>query len=138
MSDQTDEKFATMSGTPSAQSGVDAFGASVPELVEPAVLGAHGLAVERHEEFVHRAHHVRMRVERAACEAHIGGPVFAKTFHELTAAAEHADRKSAAQRLAIGDQVGAYAEIFLGAAQGQAKAHEHFVEDEHDAALAAD
>ena len=42
------------------------------------------------------------------------------------------------RRLAVGDHVGADAEIFLRAAGGEPEADEHLVEDQHDVALGAD
>ena len=53
-------------------------------------------------------------------------------------AAHDADGKTAAHRLAVGHDIGLDAEIFLGAARRQAEADEDLVEDQHDAALAAD
>ena len=79
-----------------------------------------------------------MRIEGAAGKADIGGPVFAEALHQLVAAADDADRQSAAERLAVGDEVGLDAEIFLRAAFGEPKADEDFVEDQHDIALGAD
>ena len=46
--------------------------------------------------------------------------------------------KSAAQRLAIGDEIGAHTEVLLRAALGEAKADKHFVEDQDNVALGAD
>ena len=87
---------------------------------------------------MHRRHHVRMRVERAAGKADVGRTVVAEPLHQVLAAADDADRKPAAERLAVGDEVGLDAEIFLRAAYGEAKADEHLVEDQDDVALAAD
>ena len=53
-------------------------------------------------------------------------------------AAHHADGQAAAECLAVGDEVGPDAEIFLRAAERQAEADEDLVEDQHDAALGAD
>ena len=61
-----------------------------------------------------------------------------KRFIRSRAAAHHADRQAAAERLAVGDEVGADAEIFLRAAGREAEADEHLVEDQHDVALGAD
>ena len=94
--------------------------------------------IERHEEFVHGAHDVGMRIERAARETHVRGPVLPEALHEVLASAEHAHGQPAAQRLAVGDHVGAHAEVFLRAARSQAESHEHLVEDQHDAAFGAD
>ncbi len=46
--------------------------------------------------------------------------------------------KSAAERLAVGDEIGAHAEILLRAAVREAEADKHLVEDQHDVALGAD
>src|SRR5262249_28125638 len=80
----------------------------------------------------------RMRVERTAGEANISGTGVAVTLHQITAAAHDADRKTAAQRLAVSDEVGADAKIFLGAAFGEPKADEDLVKDQNNVALAAD
>ena len=96
-----------------------------------------GLA-SRLEEFIHRRHHVGVRIEGAAGEADIGGAVVAKTPHQLLAAADHADGKAAGEALAVGHHVGANAKIFLGAAGGEAEADEDFIEDQDDAAFGAD
>jgi hypothetical protein len=78
-----------------------------------------------------------VRVEGAAREADVGRPLFAEALHQLAPAADHAHRQAAAQRLAVGDHVGAHAEVLLRAARRQPEADEHLVEDQHDAALAA-
>ena len=90
------------------------------------------------EEFVHRCHNVGMGVERATGEADVGRAIVAEALHVLVVSADDADGKSAAHRFPIGHEVGLDAEIFLGAAQRQAEAHEDLVEDQHDVALAAD
>ena len=79
-----------------------------------------------------------MRVERAARKADVGRPIVAEPLHQVLAAADHADRKSAADRLAIGHEVGPHAEVFLRAAKREAKADEHLVEDQNDIPLGAD
>src|SRR5215468_5006070 len=79
-----------------------------------------------------------MRVERAAGEADVDRPVVAEAFHELLAAAEHADGQAAAEALAVGDQVGLDAEILLRAAESEPEADEDLIEDQDDMALAAD
>ena len=61
-----------------------------------------------------------------------------KRFIRSLAAADDADRQAAAERLAVGDEVGAHAEIFLRAARREAEADEDLVEDQHDVALGAD
>ncbi len=79
-----------------------------------------------------------MRVERAAGKADIAGTIVAEALHQRTLAADNADRQSAAQRLAVGHQIGANAEIILRAALGEAEADEDLVEDQNDAAFGAD
>ena len=81
---------------------------------------------------------MRMRVEGAAGEADVGRALVAVALHPRRAAADHAHRQPAAQRLAVGDQVGLHAEVALRAARAEAEAHEHLVEDQRDAALGAD
>ena len=71
-------------------------------------------------------------------KADIGRPILAEAFHQVLAPADNADRQAAAERLAVGDEVGADAEIILGAAGREAEADEDLVKDQHDAALAAD
>ena len=90
------------------------------------------------QELVHRRHDVGMRIERAAGEADVGRPVVAKALHQFAAAAHDADRKPAAERLAVGHEIGAHAEIVLRAAVGEAEADEHLVEDQDDVAFGAD
>ena len=79
-----------------------------------------------------------MRVEGAARKANVHRTVVAIAFHELSAAAHYADRKPAAERLAIGHEIGPHAEVFLCAARRQPEAEEYLVEDQRDAALCAD
>src|SRR5205814_2597409 len=90
------------------------------------------------EEFVHRRHDVRVRIEGAARETDVGGTVLSEAAHQILATADHADGKSASKALAVGHHVGADAEIFLGAASGEAEADEDLVKNQHDAALGAD
>src|SRR5260221_5330897 len=78
-----------------------------------------------------------MRIECSSCETTVGRAVVAKPLHVLACAAEHTDRQSAAERLAVRDEVGAHAEVLLGAAAGQSKTEEHLVEDQDDAAFRA-
>ncbi len=87
---------------------------------------------------MHRAHHIRMRVERAARETDVRRPVLAEALHQLALARNRTDRQAAAERLAVGHHVGPHAEVFLRAAQSEAEADEHLVEDQHDAAIGAD
>ena len=79
-----------------------------------------------------------MRIERAAGKADVGGTIVAEPLHQLAAAADDADRQPAAERLAVGDEIGAHAEILLRAAWGETEADEHLVEDQDDVALGAD
>ena len=78
-----------------------------------------------------------MRVERAARETAVGGAIVAKPLHVLARAAEHADGQSAAERLAVRDEIGAHAEVLLGAAAGQSETEKHLVEDQDDPAFRA-
>src|SRR5579863_5310196 len=87
---------------------------------------------------MHRRHDVRMGVESTAGKAHISRAVLAKAPHQLLFAADHADRQSAADGFAVGDHVGAHAEIFLGAATRKPEADKYLIEYEYDVALAAD
>lgn len=57
--------------------------------------------------------------------------------HDRALAAEAADRHAAADDLAEGGQVGVDAVVRLGAAEGDAEAGHHFVEDQHHAVLVA-
>ncbi len=129
----------TRTGRPAAASAVvERLGAAVPGLVQPVVDRAEVRAGEPAQELVHRRHHIGMRVEGAAGEADVGRPVVAEAAHQILAAAHHADRQAAGEALAVGHHVGLDAEIFLGAAGGEAEADEHLVEDQDDAALGAD
>ena len=76
-----------------------------------------------------------MRIERAARKADIRRAVLAEAAHQSAPAAQHADGQPAGHRLAVGDHVGAHAEILLRAAGREPEADEHLVEDQHDAAL---
>ncbi len=78
-----------------------------------------------------------MAVERAAGEHDVDRAVVAIPAHQRRTAAQHADRQAAAQRLAVGDEIGADAEIVLRAAAGEAKAGENVIEDQDDAVLGA-
>ena len=102
-----------------AQVLVEPLRPAVPQLVEVAIkrLGLRRFQVL--QELVHRPHHHGMRVERAAGKADVGRPVVAKPLHQVLAAADHADRKSAADGLAVGHEVGPDAEVFLRAAEAR-------------------
>ena len=65
--------------------------------------------------------HVRMRVERAAREARVARPVVAEALHEAVRAADDADGQPAAERLAVGHEIGAHAEVLLRAAARRAE-----------------
>ena len=120
------------------QPRVQRLGAAVPGLVEPLVDGIEVRAGEAAEEFIHRRHHIGMRIEGAAGKADVGGAVVAEATHQVLAAADHADGEATREALAVSHHVGANAEIFLGAAGGEAEADEDFIEDQHDAAFGAD
>ena len=64
--------------------------------------------------------------------------VFPDQVHQARASAERTQGQSAAERFAVGDQVGLHAVVFLGTAVGEAKAGHHFVEDEWNAGIARD
>ena len=88
---------------------------------------------------MHRAHHVGVRVERAAREADVGRAVVAEALHRARLRPHSTPTgQPAAQRLAVGDHVGAHAEVLLRAARREPEADEHLVEDQHDPALGAD
>ena len=89
------------------------------------------------QKFVHCRHDVRMRVESAAGKADVRRAVVAKALHQIAASAHHADRQPAAQRLAVGHDIGAHAEILLGSADGETKADKDLVEDQNDISLGA-
>ncbi len=110
----------------------------IPSLIEIAVKCFDVRRLEMAQEFVHRRHDVGMRIERAAGKADVGRAVIAETPHQIPAPAYDADREPAAKCLAVSDQIGADAEIFLGAAFGKAKTEEDLVENENDVLLAAD
>ena len=79
-----------------------------------------------------------MRVERAARETRVARPLVAKAFHETVRAADDTDRQPTTERLAVGDEIGAHAEILLRAAAREPETHEDVVDDQHDAAARAD
>ena len=79
-----------------------------------------------------------MRIERAARKAQIQRPVVAEALHEAGAAAEHADRQSATERLAIGHDIGSNPEVFLRATVREAESDEDLIENEDDATPGAD
>lgn len=86
---------------------------------------------------MHGPHHIRVGIEGAARKAQVGRAL-GLAAHQRRLAADHADRKPAAQGLAVDHQIGLDAEIFLRAARCEPEADEHLVQDQHDAALAAD
>src|SRR5208283_2459085 len=112
--------------------------ALIPNAIEIAIKVAPGGPLEPLQEAPHRADHVRVGIEGAAGETNVSRAILAKAPHQIFAAAEHADRKTAAERLAVSDQIGLDAEEFLRAAAREAEADEHLVEDQHDAPLRAD
>ena len=87
---------------------------------------------------MHGPHHIRVGIEGAARKAQVGRALGLEAAHQRRLAADHADRKTAAQGLAVDHQIGLDAEIFLRAARCEPEADEHLVQDQHDAALAAD
>ncbi len=78
-----------------------------------------------------------MRIEGAARETDVGRPVVAKAAHVCVLAAKHPNRQAAGHGLAVSHHIRAHAEVFLRAAGREAKTHEHFIKDQHDAACAA-
>src|SRR5579872_5165709 len=90
--------------------------AAIPNLVQPVIDAAEVGAGEMRQEFVHRRHDVRVRVERAAGKADVGGMIVAEAAHQLLLPAHHSDRQSAGEALAVSHHVGTDAEIFLRAA----------------------
>src|SRR6266478_465669 len=110
----------------------------VPDGIEPAVDRTKRRVAKPGQEFIHRRHDIGVRIEGAAREADIDGMIFTKTTHQVLAPADHADRESAREALAIGHHVGAHAEIFLSAAGGEPEADEDLVKDQDDVALGAD
>src|SRR5271166_919319 len=89
------------------------------------------------EKLVHRTHDVRMRIEGTPRQADIGWTILAEPLHPFVAPTHHANRKATPESLAVGDEIGLNAEIFLRAAERQPEADEHFVEDQRDPAFAA-
>src|ERR1700687_1066952 len=109
--------------------------ASIPDLIKPAINRTKIRTGEPAQEFVHRRHDVRVRIEGAAREADVRGAVVTEAAHQLLASTDDADRQPAGEALAVGHHVGADAEIFLRAAGGEAEADEHLVEDQYDIAF---
>ena len=62
--------------------------------------------------------------------------VVAEALHQIFAAADRADREPAPEGLAVGDQIGTDAEIFLRSTSRDPKPYEHFIENQNDVALA--
>src|SRR6185503_4080013 len=110
----------------------------VPDPIQVAIDRARLWRFEMLQERVHRRHDIGVRVERATGKADVGGPLVAKPAHQILAAAENSDGKASAERLAVGDQIGADAEILLRAAGGETEPDEHLVEDQNDVLLGAD
>src|SRR5579872_5639076 len=117
---------------------VQLLGAAIPSRIQPVIDAAEVGAGEMRQEFVHRRHDVRVRVERAAGKADVGGMIVAEAAHRLLLPAHHSDRQSAGEALAVSHHVGTDAEIFLRAAGSDAKADKNFIENQNDAALVAD
>ena len=138
MTVQMEDMFATRPAAPPRRSRrLRSAARAFQVCIEIAVERLDLRRIDPLQELVHGAHHIRMGVERAAGEADVGGAVVAKALHEITAAAHHADRQAAAQRLAVGDHVGLHAEILLRAARREPEPDKHLVEDQHDVALGA-
>src|SRR5579872_6948097 len=117
---------------------VQLLGAAIPSRIQPVIDAAEVGAGEMRQEFVHRRHDVRVRVERAAGKADVGGMIVAEAAHQPLLPAHHSDRQSAGEALAVSHHVGTDAEIFLRAAGSDAKADKNFIENQNDAALVAD
>ena len=103
------------------QSLVERLRPIIPNAVEIAINRARFRRLQVTQKFVHRRHDVRVRVESAAGKTDVCRAVVAKTLHQIAAAAHHADRQPAAERLAVGHDIGAHAEIFLRAAEARRK-----------------
>ena len=116
---------------------VEATTALIPTLVQTLVQGAHLGRFQPLQENLHRGHDVRVRVERAAGKANVGGSVFAVTNHEGTTSANDTDGKSAAQGFAVGDHVGIDPEVFLCPARSESEPQKHLIENQDNAPLRA-
>ena len=117
---------------------VQLCGARVPARVQALVQRSDLRPIKVVKKGRHAAHHIGVRVEGAARQAHVSRAIFAVALHQRVGAAHDAHRQPAAQRLAVGDHVGTHAEVGLGATGCEPKADKDLVEDEHDAALGAD
>src|ERR1700732_5408531 len=87
---------------------------------------------------VHRSHHVGMGVEGPAGEADLRWSLFVKPSHQVLASADYTNGKPAAQRLAVGDEIGRHAEKFLCSTDSEAKSDEHLIENQDDVLSGAD
>ena len=74
-------------------------------------------------------HATRLRIRRVA----VLPQTAVNRVHQLTATSDHADRHATTQHLAVSRQVGLDAKISLGPTLVNAKARDHFVEDEQGA-----
>ena len=130
--------MATATGSASGtQALVEPLRPFVPGAVEVAVESLCLRHMQMTEKFVHRRHDVGMRIECAAGKADVGRTIAAETLHEMAVAADDADGEPAAERLSVGNKIGAHAEILLRTASGETKADEHFIEDQDDVLLGA-
>src|SRR4029077_5702283 len=88
----------------------------VPHLIQVAIDRARLWRREMLQKLMHRRHDIRVRVESAAGKADVGRALVTEPAHQVLAAAQNPDWKPAAERLAVGDEVGPDAEILLRAA----------------------
>src|SRR4029077_20416766 len=110
----------------------------VPDPIEVAVELARLWHVEMRQELVHGAHYVGMGVERSPGEAYVRRPIVLETLHQVATSTDDPNGKPAAQRLAVGDEIGRHAEIFLCATDAEAKSDEYLIEDQDDVLSGAD
>ena len=119
---QIEERLAILTGRSFLlEPAVEARGAIVPHLVEILIQCPDLRGVEALQKLGHRSHDIGMGIERSSSETDIHGMIRAITFHQLAAATKHADRKAAAKRLAVGDEIGLDAEVFLAPPRARRK-----------------
>src|SRR5260370_14290434 len=119
------------------QNVVQAPRPGIPGGIESAVDRTKSRIAKPAEEFVHRRHDVRVRIEGTASETDIDRVILTEAAHQVLAPADHTHGKPSREAFAIGHHVCAHADILLGAARGEPEADEYLLEDQDDIALAA-
>ena len=116
---------------------VETLSALIPTLIQTGIPSAHFGRFQALQENLHRGHHIRVRVERAAGKANVGRSILAVAPHQGATTADDTDRESAAQGFTVSDHVGIDPEVFLGPARSESEPQEDLIKYQNNAALGA-